>query len=49
MINNIVSLEFNPELEKNTKITYQDGTVVERTLEEYVANKIRDGIVIHNQ
>jgi hypothetical protein len=45
MINNIVSLEFNPELEKNTKITYQDGTVVERTLEEYVANKIKDGIV----
>ena len=44
MTKNIVRVEFNAELENNTKITYEDGSIIEIALDEHKANMIRNGI-----
>ena len=44
MTKTIVSVEFNPSVENNTKITYEDGSVIEIALDEHKANMIRNGI-----
>ena len=45
MPKNIVSVEYTPEVDNNTKITYEDGSIVEIALDEYRAKMIKNGIV----